>query len=128
MKRNVILGIASCLIFISTQLSAQSSTNLTPIEFNAKLKEPNVVLIDVRTNEELAEGMIKDAMQIDYTSKEFKSNLLKLDKTKTYLLYCAVGGRSNQGVKILTEQGIKAYNLKGGITAWKEQKLPVVKK
>jgi len=39
-------------------------------------------------------GHIKDSMLIDFNSKDFGEKLKQLDKSKTYLVHCAVGGRS----------------------------------
>ncbi|NNC62779.1 MAG: rhodanese-like domain-containing protein, partial [Eudoraea sp.] len=60
--------------------------DLTQEEWNKKLSEDsNAVILDVRTPEEIEEGIIKDAMHIDiYTGQAFVDELQKLDKSKNY--------------------------------------------
>jgi len=51
-----------------------------------------------------------------------------LDKNKTYLIYCAVRGRSGSALDIMAELNFKeAYNILGGINQWKSEGFPTVK-
>ena len=93
-------------------------TDLTPVEFKkmeANLSE-DVILLDVRTDSEVAEGMIEGAIQIDYRKDNFRDEVAKLDSSKTYVVYCRSGGRSASASKIMTEElGFKhVNNLLGG--------------
>ena len=78
--------------------------------------DDNAFILDVRTAEELEEGYIPGATQIDiYLGQEFLNELEKLDKTKNYYVYCRSGNRSGQACAIMNSIGIKnAYNLEGG--------------
>ena len=90
------------------------------IEFEAKLNSGNVQVIDVRTDGEVAEGVIPGAIQIDISDREnFEAEIAKLDKDRDVLVYCKVGGRSAQAASYMESQGFsKVYDLKGGILAW----------
>jgi rhodanese-related sulfurtransferase len=89
---------------------------------------PDFVIIDVRTAEEFAEGHIENAINIDYHSETFREELNKLDKNKTYLVYCASGGRSAAALDIMQELGFReAYNMLGGINQWTAEGLPTTK-
>ena len=89
---------------------------------------PDFVIIDVRTPEELAAEHIENAINIDFYSEAFRDMLNNLDKNKTYLIYCKVGGRSGSALDIMAELNFKeAYNLSGGINQWKAEGLPTVK-
>jgi len=93
--------------------------DLSPEEFAEKIGQPNTVLLDVRTPGETARGVIEGALEIDYRSPDFATQLQELDPTKTYLVYCASGGRSGRACKMMDELGFgKAYNLEGGYSAW----------
>jgi rhodanese-related sulfurtransferase len=95
--------------------------NLSPDEFEEKLKDKNCVVLDVRTPEEFSSGYIRGAKNINFLSANFRNEISKLDKNKPYLIYCASGGRSAAACKIMTDLGFKeVYNLKGGINAWKK--------
>ena len=83
------------------------------------MQRPNAVVIDVRTAEEYAAGHIPGALHMDVQKEDFTSQIQALDKSKTYLLYCKSGRRSEKALNILyNEDYKKAYHLKGGILAW----------
>ena len=79
--------------------------------------DDNAVVLDVRTDDELGEGVIKNAIHIDiYKGQEFIDALEDLDKSKNYYVYCRSGNRSGQACAIMDQLGFKnAYNLEGGI-------------
>lgn len=87
----------------------------------------SLVIIDVRTPEEFNREHIQDASNIDFYSDNFKEELKKLDKTKTYVVHCRSGGRSSQTLNIMRELGFReVYNM-GGIIHWKEKGFPTTK-
>lgn len=110
------------LFFLSISVcsKAQQYQNVDAKTFKDLIaKTPKKVIIDVRTNNEVAQGVLKEAIQIDYSSPNFETKLDKLDKNKPVFVYCAAGGRSGKAANILTKKGFKqVYNLDGGITAW----------
>lgn len=82
--------------------------------------DTNAVILDVRTPEEQAEGIIKNAICIDiYKTEEFISEIEQMDKTKNYYVYCKAGGRSANACQVMDEMGFaQTYNLLGGISLW----------
>jgi len=88
-------------------------------ELAAKMKEDNVVVIDVRTPGEVAQGYITGADKfIDINGASFAEEIGKLDKTKTYVMYCRSGGRSGRAASYMVENGFtNVYNLQGGISS-----------
>ena len=85
------------------------------------------VIIDVRTRQEFSGGHIEKATNIDFYSDTFQDMLNDLDKNKTYLVYCQVGGRSGSALDIMAGLNFKeAYNILGGINQWKAEGLPTV--
>ena len=92
------------------------------------LKNKNFVILDVRTPEEYIEGHLANATNIDFKATDFAEKVGKLDKSKTYLVYCHSGHRSASAVEIMKTQSFQTlYNLDGGITQWTTDKNPVVK-
>ncbi|GGG54990.1 rhodanese-like domain-containing protein [Bizionia arctica] len=83
-------------------------------------KDDNALILDVRTEDEVAEGYIKKAKHIDiYLGQEFVEQIQALDKSKNYYVYCRSGGRSAQACAIMNELGFpNAYNLLGGFNEW----------
>ena len=95
--------------------------DLTQEEWASQLEsDDKAVILDVRTDAEVAEGIIPNAIHIDiYKGQEFISEIEDLDKTKNYYVYCRSGNRSGQACKIMEQLGFEnAYNLEGGIIEW----------
>jgi rhodanese-related sulfurtransferase len=102
--------------------------NVKPDEFEKLSKEPDTVILDVRTPKEYATGHIKNSVLINFNDKNFDEKVKQLDKTKTYLVHCAVGGRSARACDKLDTYGFtRVVNLKGGIKAWQNAGKPVEK-
>jgi rhodanese-related sulfurtransferase len=85
------------------------------------------IILDVRTRQEFSQGHIDGAVNLDFYSKSFREELNKLDKTKTYLVYCRTGHRSGLAAEIMKELGFKnVYNMMGGIVEWQAKGFPIV--
>ena len=96
-------------------------TDLTQHEWTSKLNATdNAVILDVRTQEEADQGIIPNAKIIDiYKGQGFLDDIEKLDKEKTYFIYCKSGGRSAQACSVMNQLGFEnTYNLLGGFTEW----------
>lgn len=93
---------------------------LSPDEFKNKMHEDkNAVLIDVRTKEEFSRSRIPKARLIDMSSSGFTSEIEKLDKTKSYFVYCQSGMRSRIACSKMKKLGLEnVFNLSGGISRW----------
>lgn len=95
--------------------------DLSQEEWATKLSEDeNAFILDVRAEEELEEGYIPNAQNIDiYLGQDFINELEKLDKTKNYYVYCRSGNRSGQACAIMKSIGFEnSYNLAGGFMNW----------
>jgi rhodanese-related sulfurtransferase len=93
--------------------------DLTINEFVEGFKsDENAVIIDVRTPEEEAEGLIPNSINMNVMEQNFPAKVMDLDKAKTYYVYCRSGGRSASACKFMEKQGLKTNNLLGGIQAW----------
>ena len=65
-------------------------------------------LLDVRTSKEYAEGHLAGARQLDYLNPEaFDAGISKLDKSRTYYIYCRSGKRSHGACLKMKKQGFK---------------------
>lgn len=96
---------------------------VTPIQFDSLIKHlPNAVLLDVRTPGEVKKGIITGATSLDLFRDDFEASLKQLDKSKPYLVYCGIGGRSAEAAELMQRLGFtKIYDLDGGITRWKKE-------
>jgi len=82
-------------------------------------KHKDVVVLDIRTAKEFQEGHIAHAKNIDFYEKDFADQVEKLDKSKTYLVHCASGGRSTRSLPVFEKLNFKSiYHLDGGFKGW----------
>ncbi|MEX0965698.1 MAG: rhodanese-like domain-containing protein [Bacteroidia bacterium] len=82
-----------------------------------KMKNGSAVLLDVRNPDEFKEEHIPGAVNIALHSPEFLKQIQKLEKNKTYFIYCRSGQRSAMACEILAQHGFEhIYDLRGGTT------------
>ena len=87
----------------------------------------DLVILDVRTPEEFAEGHIDGAIMIDFHEADFSARLAELDPDVPYLIYCRSGNRSGQTRAILDDLGFRdVADVDGGVLAWTAAGLPLV--
>ncbi len=99
--------------------AASTFQNVDVEGFKELMKQPDVVILDVRTPQEVAQGAVQAAVNINLYDPDFDAKLEQLDKDKTYLVYCRSGRRSVTAANKMLEKGFrKVYNLVGGYNAW----------
>jgi rhodanese-related sulfurtransferase len=83
-----------------------------------------VVVVDVRTDAEVARGMIEGAVHIPLHT--LPARQAELAPGATTVIYCQSGGRSAQACAWLGQQGFgQVFNLAGGMLAWQREGRPV---
>lgn len=88
-------------------------------EFERLRADKANVVLDVRTKEEWDAGHLPGAVLIDFNGPNFASEVAKLDKSKTYLVHCAAGGRSAKAVTLMQKAGFSSLvNFKDGYRGW----------
>lgn len=95
--------------------------NLTQEEWVEQLgADKDAVILDVRTEEEVQQGYIPNAINIDIKQGQgFINEVEDLDKSKNYYVYCRSGARSENACAIMNKLGFEnTYNLMGGILDW----------
>lgn len=75
-------------------------------------------LLDVREDMETAAGSIDNSLKIPLT--KLRHRLSELDKTKTYVTFCAIGLRGYIAERILKQEGYKVRNLLGGYKTYSD--------
>ncbi len=135
----LIIGVLLTSACIQTETNTTKSEtqiqiikNITPEGAYILIKEnkdnPNFTILDVRTPEEFLGEYMENAVNLDYYSDTFRNDLDKLDKNKTYLIYCRSGRRSENALNIMKELDFReVYNMLGGIIKWKSEGLPTTK-
>jgi rhodanese-related sulfurtransferase len=82
-------------------------------------KENNVVFLDVRTDRERKQSVIKGSYHIPVTSIADREQELKKFKDAEIICYCHTGSRSLTAASKLRKMGYNASNLSGGMIRWK---------
>ena len=121
--------------FIFPSCNAQQEETITALSAGEASRliekhqgDPNFVILDIRTPGEYQSGHLKNAVMIDYYSKSFVDNIGRLDRGKSYLVYCRSGNRSARSMDLFKKlQFKKVYHLSSGINSWYAAELPVEK-
>ncbi|MEQ9063084.1 MAG: rhodanese-like domain-containing protein [Vicingaceae bacterium] len=107
----------------------QIAVNVNAEELHGLIAERGGQILDVRTEGELASGMLPGAIHMDFYSNSFAQELEKLDRSKPVFVYCAAGGRSGKAMGMMKSMDFKeVYNLSGGFPTWKSAGYEVHKK
>ncbi len=102
--------------------------DIDAVEFKKIISSDDVIILDVRTSKEVAQGHIEGSSMIDFYSKDFVDKINLVNKEKTICVYCRSGARSSRASKILQKNGFtKVYNLRGGLMSWEANNFPVTK-
>ena len=133
MKLLILVLLAALTLFIGlTGGFIGSDTAIAPSLAYALIQEnesnADFIILDVRTPEEYATERIAESALLDFYAEEFEDELNKLDKSKTFLVYCRSGNRSNKAVNIMRDLGfIEVSDIGGGINQWKAEGYPTGK-
>jgi phage shock protein E len=100
----------------------QTILNVSPEQAETVLsKNKDVIVLDVRTPKEYSNGHLHSATNLDFYAPDFEHKLAKMDRSKPYLVHCAVGGRSAKVRDKMKELNFKSiYHLEGGMKAWEK--------
>ncbi len=137
----IALLIVFSMVFVSCRLTTNKKENtqkttetkpsflkdVSPEEFK-KLIDGDVILLDVRTPDEVAQGQIEGSSSINFYDEDFVEKINLINKDKVICVYCRSGNRSSKAAKIMQQNGFnRIYNLDGGTMAWASQNFPLTK-
>ncbi|BAN04349.1 rhodanese-like domain-containing protein [Ilumatobacter coccineus] len=109
--------------------SATGITVVSPQDAAATIADApdDLVILDVRTQEEFDEAHIEGAVLLDFYRDDFAEELATFDPDVPYVLYCRSGNRSSQARAIMADLGFTSVDdVDGGIVSWIDAGLPVV--
>ncbi|WP_083547518.1 rhodanese-like domain-containing protein [Virgibacillus halodenitrificans] len=90
---------------------------ITTTELAKKMEtEKGLSIIDVREDEEVAQGMIPGAKHIRLS--EIPERVNEMDKNEHHFIVCRSGGRSGKACEFLISQGYEVTNVAGGMLDW----------
>lgn len=132
-RQNVIyigLAIGSGLALLWPMLgrSAGGATNVSSAEAVLLMSRNKPLVLDVRDESEFAEGHIQGAKNIPVAKLLERIKEIEKYKDKPVLVHCQRGPRAKAACAILRGQAFtQLHHLEGGLQAWQEANMPVVK-
>jgi rhodanese-related sulfurtransferase len=114
---------------LAKKTKVQLSKDIFPSEawelISKNRKGDDLVIIDVSTPQEYKDLHLEGAINMNLISRFFKTRLDVMNKSRTYVVYCKVGGRSKIAQKLMQQLGFRTvYNIVGGTLLWEEEGLP----
>lgn len=129
--KKILLSLLTAISFGTTGCSAQSDSidTLAPQAFIKQAKaDTTSIILDVRTPGEYKEEHLAGAQQLDFLNTSvFDAGIKLLDKSHTYYVYCRSGKRSHNACIKMKKQGLKVFDMEGGILNWKKLGMPTTK-
>jgi len=107
------------LSYIKKFIQTRGIQNYSASEaYNKTKSSRNSILLDVRTNQERKERMIKGSYHIPLHEIGSRINELNKFKDKEIICYCRTGNRSVSAASKLKKNGFNSANMRGGINSW----------
>lgn len=133
-SNNTILVIAIVLVslmlihsLVGEKLRGYSS--ISPAQSTQMINRENAVILDVRENNEYSDGHIINSIHIPLSNLKTRMTELEKYKTQKVIILCRSGNRSSQACAKLKKAGFEqVFNLSGGVMAWENASLPLIKK
>lgn len=122
-KISLFILLAAFILSVQTLAKGDAIETISPRQaadlISKQNGDPNFVILDIRTPKEFKTGHLQGAVLLDYYSKTYTNELRRLDKTKTYLIYCRSGNRSGKSLGLIKIMGFQSvYNMDQGIIGW----------
>jgi rhodanese-related sulfurtransferase len=123
----------SCIfIFITLNIACGQGeskyNNISADSMKTSIGKKDIIILDVRSKKEFAEGHIPGAVNLNIHDENFEAALDTMNKEIRYDVYCRSGNRSGDAVEIMKKKNFKKVNhFDGGILEWKEKEYEIVK-
>ena len=132
-KQNALLiglavGSGIALLWPMLNRGAAGVANVSATEAVLQLNRDKPLVLDVRDATEFAAGHIQGAKHIPVAELASRIKEIEKFKNKPVLVHCQKGVRAKAACAILkAQQFTQLHNLEGGLNAWVEAKMPLVK-
>jgi rhodanese-related sulfurtransferase len=126
----IALGVVTILLLQDLiESTLKNFQSISPTLAVALMNNEDTVVIDVREENEFANGHIENAINRPLSKLDKHLQNLQEYKNSPVIVACQTGSRSAPACKKLSKMGfIQVNNLAGGIRSWEENKLPLIKK
>jgi len=125
----LLLILLAAIIITEAKKLSKKYKDLTPAEVVQLINRNDAIMLDVREAKELSGDGIRNAKQIAFSTLSTQGAQLAKFKDQPVITFCTNGFKAPQASRWLCQQGFtQVYCLKGGIMAWKQANMPVVKR
>ena len=123
----IFASLLAALVVTEFKHFSKKYEEISPQDAVVLINRENALLLDMRESSEIEnEGIIRGAMPMAISSLKNRLAQIGNAKGRPIIAYCASGLRAASGCAILCQNGYsRVYNLKGGMSAWKQNNLPV---
>ena len=119
--------VAALIVVYEMRARSESLVSVSPQEL-IRLMNQGALLLDLRPQEEFAQGHVAGARHMSGTEILKAADSLKKYREKAIVVYDGSGGLGAAAVRQLTEQGFtRAVTLRGGLAAWRADNLPLTR-
>jgi rhodanese-related sulfurtransferase len=121
-------AIAALLVIVYELRTRNENQSAVSPQDAVRLMNQGALIIDLRPAEAFAAGHVAGAKQMSGEQILKAGDTLKKQKEKVVVVYDDTGSLGASAVRQLAAQGFtKAFNLRGGIAAWRAENLPLSK-
>jgi rhodanese-related sulfurtransferase len=118
---------AIVVVLYEMRLQSENKASISPQDM-VRLMNQGALLIDLRPAEQYTAGHVEGARQMNGEQILKASETLKKYKEKVVVVYDDSGSLGASAVRQLVTQGFtKAFNLRGGLSAWRTENLPLIR-
>jgi rhodanese-related sulfurtransferase len=120
-------ALAVAVAVVEFRARAAAFGSISPSEV-VRLMNGGAILVDIRTEADFKAGHIGGARNLPGAAIAAGAEALARFKEKPVIAYCDTGQTAGAAARHLTRLGFKqAFNLRGGLAAWRQENLPTVK-
>jgi len=123
-----LLLVSGTALFLPTLSTLIGGKGLSPTEATIWINRRKAYVLDLRPEEVFKVGRLPGAKSISATEITAAIEKLKLDRKLPVVLVCETGAQSHKAVAEVQKLGfVEVGSLDGGVQAWKDAALPLVK-
>ena len=124
----IVIALSSGFFLLLPVVQGAAATGITPTEAVQCMNREKGVVIDVCGADEFAQGHIKGALNVPLDELDARLGKAVKNKSTPLIMVCAAGVRAKRAQAMAQKLGFeKVHSIQGGLKAWKEANLPVVK-
>lgn len=121
-------ALISGTLLLWPMIARRGRGGLSAAEATQLINRRNAVVVDLRPAAEFANGHLPSARHVEFAELQAKVGQLVKNKSNPVLLVCQTGQHSNKAARIVRDAGYaEVHVLEGGVNAWQQAGMPVVK-